>query len=227
MAKRFIIYVLVVTIVSLTYADDENNSQDGDSFASLAQDFLSSLNDGDAVRNVIDAGMNAIKSAVVDEGVKVLGRSKEAKRFVKTGLDVAKALQSLTDEDSAEAGCQFQCPSNDRGVPGHPYRRPDHVPASNGCGSYGIKFESADFPGITPCCNVHDRCYDECGNARKDCDETFQTCLEKACRASAVPGNAAVSSGECIAIKNVLILAVVSAGCDAYLQAQKNACVCV
>ena len=37
MAKRFIIYVLVVTIVSLTYADDENNSQDGDSFASLAQ----------------------------------------------------------------------------------------------------------------------------------------------------------------------------------------------
>ena len=82
---------------------------------------MSQLSDGDAVKNMVDAGMNAIKSAVVDEGVKVLKRSDEAKRYVKTGLDLAKALDSLAsmgEEDSAETKCLFQCPVNARGVEG-------------------------------------------------------------------------------------------------------------
>ena len=67
---------------------------------------------------MLDAGMNAVKSAVVNEGVNTLRRSKEARKYVKKGLDVAKALQSLTEEDPVEASCQFQCPLNVQGVPG-------------------------------------------------------------------------------------------------------------
>ena len=82
---------------------------------------MSTFGDGDVVRNLVDAGMAAIQSAVVNEGAEILKKNEKAKRYVKTGLNVMKALDSvvaLTDEDPEQTTCRFQCPTNDRGVQG-------------------------------------------------------------------------------------------------------------
>jgi len=181
---------------------------------------MSTFGDGDVVRNLVDAGMAAIQSAVVNEGAEILKKNEKAKRYVKTGLNVMKALDSvvsLNDEDPEQTTCRFQCPTNDRGVQGRAFRRLDHSPSSNGCGSYGFRFEDANFPAVTSCCHAHDLCYDECGSAKDDCDADFRRCLESVCGASS----------DCDAIKDGLLFAVVSFGCDAFLNAQTNACVCV
>jgi len=229
------LWLVLIHLCSLSVGSGGGDESRKGGIVSFAQDFMSTLGDSDAVQNVINAGMNAIKSAVVDEGVKLVKESGEAKRLLKTGLDVANAINSMAsmtdDADDAESDCLFHCPANARGTPGRAFRRLDHVPTENGCGSYGFRFEDAAFPGFTTCCNIHDRCYDECGNAKKDCDSQFQACLRVECSELDVggmsPSQAKGKAKECNAIKDGLVLAVISFGCDAFLDAQKNACVCV
>jgi secretory phospholipase A2 len=72
-----------------------------------------------------------------------------------------------------------------------PLQKPNHVPSANGCGSYNISipFDKLEAPEFTECCNVHDLCYEECYKTQKDCDNSFNTCLNAHCDAWAIENN--------------------------------------
>ncbi|KAI5628783.1 group XIIA secretory phospholipase A2 precursor, partial [Silurus asotus] len=65
-----------------------------------------------------------------------------------------------------------------------PIPRPHYkLSPPNGCGSplFGFHFDIG-IPSMTKCCNQHDRCYDTCGQEKRDCDDQFHVCLETICR---------------------------------------------
>ncbi|QDT57272.1 tRNA(Glu)-specific nuclease WapA precursor [Caulifigura coniformis] len=55
----------------------------------------------------------------------------------------------------------------------------------NGCGAAGSFFDPVpDRPlrnDFTPCCNLHDICYCQCGIAKEACDEMFFNCMRQVC----------------------------------------------
>lgn len=124
---------------------------------------------------------------------------------------------------------------------------PGHVPNVNGCGSYNITldFEAIGAPEFTQCCNVHDVCYEECGNTQVGCDNSFQGCLMGQCDkwAAEFDWNALKKLSKsinshliiyfiylykkgCYGAAKVMYWAVSGLGCPAYLSSQENACYC-
>ncbi|KAK3554549.1 hypothetical protein QTP70_025502 [Hemibagrus guttatus] len=75
--------------------------------------------------------------------------------------------------------CQFKCNDGYKPIARPHYK---HSPP-NGCGSplFGFHFDIG-IPSMTKCCNLHDRCYDTCGQEKRDCDDQFHVCLETICR---------------------------------------------
>ncbi|XP_066934200.1 group XIIA secretory phospholipase A2-like [Clytia hemisphaerica] len=122
-------------------------------------------------------------------------------------------------------GCVFRCPK------GSPKRNPGHKPTSNGCGSYGVKFDTSQYPGFEGCCNTHDECYDTCNNEREDCDKQFQECLKDSCLFHTVKGGVEKKLSrkklkDCEGIADVMYAGTLGLGCGSYLEAQRNACLC-
>lgn len=111
----------------------------------------------------------------------------------------------------AKEGCVFQCKNPEQ----KPYPQPSHVANSNGCGSLGISFEF-DFD-FEPCCHFHDLCYDTCSNPMSGCDEIFLHCMNQRCE----------NNGDCLEMAQKVFEATTLLGCKSYLDAQKDACVCM
>jgi len=109
--------------------------------------------------------------------------------------------------------CTYECPKGKTKIP-----NPDHKPVSNGCGSYGISLVTDEK--FTPCCDVHDICYDTCGNSREKCDSAFKKCLQETCKSSTNPS-------QCKQTADTVIMGTSMFGCGAYQESQKKACICV
>ncbi|XP_036430737.1 group XIIA secretory phospholipase A2 isoform X2 [Colossoma macropomum] len=75
--------------------------------------------------------------------------------------------------------CHYKCSDGYKPVPRPGYKQSP----PNGCGSplFGFQFDFG-IPSMTKCCNLHDHCYDTCGQEKHDCDKQFQGCLETICR---------------------------------------------
>lgn len=152
----------------------------------------------------------------VSSGVQKLGQ--QVKNF-------EDFLDATVDED-----CYFECP------PGQvAKKRPGHKPESNGCGAYGLEqFITADMlpvTGFVDCCDVHDFCYETCGNDKDECDLKFKKCLYRKCSAMKEEGGSAalkhkLSVVGCKASAKILYTGTTAVGCKPYLDAQQSACIC-
>ncbi|MDP2435599.1 MAG: hypothetical protein Q8P67_07640 [archaeon] len=118
--------------------------------------------------------------------------------------------------------CQFQCPDG-----GTPVARKEHLPSTNGCGTFGIKV-GTEFH-FEPCCDDHDLCYDTCGRGKAQhkqrCDERFGTCMLRYCQDSF--GSSAERLKSCTGAANLFKMGTVGFGCGAYLTSQQSACQCL
>ncbi|CAH1795251.1 unnamed protein product [Owenia fusiformis] len=112
--------------------------------------------------------------------------------------------------------CKFECPNGETPVPNK-----GHVPTSNGCGSFGIQFDTSAIPKMVECCDKHDHCYDTCNKLRSDCDKKFQKCLLNKCeKLKSKEQKACKSTAQLMSSGSAAL------GCESYLQSQKNACLC-
>jgi len=155
------------------------------------------------------------------------GYLRSATPYLKEGLQMAQRAEQWVDSVIAEE-CLYTC-KNNRHVP---VAKPGHVASSNGCGSAAsgifdhtetslIKVER----GFTKCCNRHDLCYDTCNSDKDLCDIEFKKCLYSVCRSDS--NKLSFIDGKTCKLKaKLFFVTVIGVGCQAYLDAQANACVC-
>uniref|UniRef100_A0AAR2IJP0 Group XIIA secretory phospholipase A2 n=1 Tax=Pygocentrus nattereri TaxID=42514 RepID=A0AAR2IJP0_PYGNA len=119
--------------------------------------------------------------------------------------------------------CQYKCSDGYKPVPRPGYK----LSPPNGCGSplFGFQFDFG-IPAMTKCCNLHDRCYDKCGQEKHDCDERFQVCLETICRNVQMTLGLDQSVQACESAVTLLFDAVMHLGCKPYLDSQRASCIC-
>ncbi|KAI5625212.1 group XIIA secretory phospholipase A2 precursor [Silurus asotus] len=119
--------------------------------------------------------------------------------------------------------CQFQCSDGYKPIPRPHYK----LSPPNGCGSplFGFHFDIG-IPSMTKCCNQHDRCYDTCGQEKRDCDDQFHVCLETICRNVQTTLGLDQSVQACDSAVTLLFDAVMHLGCKPYLDSQRAACIC-
>jgi hypothetical protein len=130
-------------------------------------------------------------------------------------LQLREAKKTRKNPESCE---EFKCPKS-----GHIARhREGFLPESNGCGSYGLKIHSQWH---TPCCDVHDKCYGTCGKSRNDCDSEFKKCMARQCKKYDAK-KAKKQREDCEGQAQMFFTGTRSLVCQAYLDSQKEACVC-
>jgi len=132
--------------------------------------------------------------------------------------DLAKMFAMMSGGDE----CKLTCPKSIE-----PTANPKHKPSSNGCGSFGFKFDVSKFPGFTSCCDAHDMCYDTCNNKRNDCDEDFKECLNNSCHMEGIKEKHHKKLHEaCGQTADMMHSGTVGLGCAAFKESQRNACLC-
>ncbi|XP_070545465.1 group XIIA secretory phospholipase A2-like [Ptychodera flava] len=132
-------------------------------------------------------------------------------------------LEGLLDAfESVTTKCVYKCPNGAKPKP-----NPHHVPSYNGCGTMGLELVTEGLPEMTKCCNKHDICYDTCGVDRIKCDEDFNKCLHKMCKKYKSERNMTKRQMEgCKTTAELMSAGTLGLGCQAFLDAQKEACSC-
>merc|ERR1712150_186266 len=134
---------------------------------------------------------------------------------------VGEALGELVDSiGTLDKTCKFKCENGNKPKP-----RVGHKPSSNGCGSYGFQFDTAELPMMTTCCDDHDRCYDTCNSNKERCDEVFSKCLKQMCDQMEYGFSAEDYEG-CKATTELIHTGTEMLGCKAFRTAQETACDC-
>eukprot|EP00794_Sanderia_malayensis_P016617 gene16617-18307_t len=132
--------------------------------------------------------------------------------------DLGKILAAL----GGDSECSFKCPRGQK-----PLANPKHTPTSNGCGSMGLQLDTSDMPGMRECCDVHDKCYDTCNNYKIQCDEEFRSCLSNVCLFDGLSNRKSKAKmKECQGSADMMYATTSSLGCAAYMESQRNACLC-
>ncbi|XP_038060242.1 group XIIA secretory phospholipase A2-like [Patiria miniata] len=137
---------------------------------------------------------------------------------------VAKAAKLLSGDIDfgEEEDCEFVCKNG-----ATPRKKIGYVPEDNGCGAYGLKVDLSKLPQMEQCCTSHDRCYGQCGMEKETCDLRFSQCLEKVCnRLLKTMGLTDEESEGCMMTVQLMYMTVLELGCQAYLDAQRQACIC-
>ena len=146
--------------------------------------------------------------------------------MISDGLKAVKKFEEFVD-NTIEEDCYYECPRGQT-LAG---ARSEHVKTSNGCGSLDIIFDDSENSLIhveaefSECCNVHDECYDTCGEDEDLCDLSFRKCLYRVCRKD--EHKRFLDNKKCKLKAKLFYMAVVGVGCQPYKLAQKNACHCV
>lgn len=134
---------------------------------------------------------------------------------------LGQAIDGLVDMAEGKSfECVYKCENGKKAKP-----NPDHVPKSNGCGSFGIEFDTGNLPLMTACCDTHDYCYDTCNRGKEECDKGFQQCLLNMCSKMIDDLNKEEQEG-CQATAEIMYRGTIALGCTPYKKAQKNACDC-
>ncbi|CAC5409284.1 PLA2G [Mytilus coruscus] len=132
-----------------------------------------------------------------------------------------EAIDGLADlAEGKTIECKYKCRN---GVKAKPH--PNHKPTSNGCGSFGIEFDTGNLPQMTECCDTHDICYDTCNTDKEKCDKDFRQCLMKMCDKLGDDLNKEEAEG-CEATAEIMYRGTLALGCTPFKKAQKNACLC-
>lgn len=96
-------------------------------------------------------------------------------------------------------------------------------PTINGCGPEFIPPSVVKYFNVFQfkhCCDAHDACYGKCGSSRRDCDDTFNSCLEKSCTTEK-------DAKLCKSVAEMYYYAVRVAGCfAAFVPTQEKLCQC-
>jgi len=146
--------------------------------------------------------------------------------MITDGLKAVKKFEEFVD-NTIEEDCYFECPKGQTLL--GPMK--EHFQTSNGCGSLDVIFDDSENSLIhvekefSSCCNVHDECYDTCGEDKDLCDLTFRKCLYSVCRKD--EHKQFLDNKKCKLKAKLFYIAVVGVGCTPYKNAQKNACECV
>jgi secretory phospholipase A2 len=141
----------------------------------------------------------------------------------KAGTENEETLGSAVEMLAEMFGgdCKYTCKNGNK-----PVQEPGHTPSSNGCGSYGIKVDVDDVPGMEDCCHKHDYCYDTCNSERVKCDKKFKACLQETCKKAQSSKSKKVSDKDCRTAADLLYSASAALGCEPFLKAQEKACTC-
>ncbi|XP_069123094.1 group XIIA secretory phospholipase A2-like [Argopecten irradians] len=140
--------------------------------------------------------------------------------FMSSFGSMVDSLAGAFDEFNKE--CTFTCPKSKQVIK----PRTDHVPTSNGCGSYGMALNTEKLPKMTKCCDSHDICYDTCNSNKESCDRNFKQCLENMCHDMADSLSHEEFEG-CEATAELMYQGTAVLGCNSFKEAQQNACECV
>ncbi|KAK7111601.1 hypothetical protein V1264_011207 [Littorina saxatilis] len=131
-----------------------------------------------------------------------------------------EAMATVFDYVGDRKGCFYECSNG-----AEPVAKRNHIPKSNGCGSFGIQLDTTHVPGIGKCCDKHDICYDTCNHQKEDCDKEFQACLMKICNAMKTHVSKDVYNG-CKSTADIMYVGTMALGCKPYRDSQKDACTC-
>lgn len=145
--------------------------------------------------------------------------------YLKQGLKMVQKVEAFVDNTIGE-DCQFVC-DNPQFVP-----RPNqnHKPTTNGCGSLDFLFDDSEESVIhvekefSSCCDTHDFCYDTCGQDKDDCDLKFKRCLYSSCKSKK---HEFFDAKKCRLKAKLFLMAVLGIGCQSFIDAQRQACICV
>ena len=175
----------------------------------------SSLVSGDAYFETLYEMMVEAKESLKEVAVSV-------NKGLKTVAQTVKFVETFIDS-TVEEDCIFKCTKNRI-----PVSNINHMPQSNGCGSFGMFFEKEDLPRseMVDCCNDHDLCYDTCGSDKEDCDRKFKRCLYSTCDVNKQQQDI-FNEKKCKGGAKLLYTATMALGCTAYKEAQGQACLCV
>ncbi|XP_019635440.1 PREDICTED: group XIIA secretory phospholipase A2-like [Branchiostoma belcheri] len=135
------------------------------------------------------------------------------------GLESLENLFGVVEE-AGDLECGYVCKNGKK-----PRKNPQHVPRSNGCGSFGLQMDTTSLPAMTRCCDKHDICYDTCGKNRQDCDDKFKSCLDKMCENLSTTLSKDQYEG-CQMTSQLMYAGTTSLGCKSFKDAQKRACIC-
>ncbi|VDI36723.1 secretory phospholipase A2 [Mytilus galloprovincialis] len=114
-----------------------------------------------------------------------------------------EAIDGLADlAEGKTIECKYKCRNGIKAIP-----HPDHTPTSNGCGSFGIEFDTGNLPQMTDCC------------------DDFRQCLLVMCGKLGDDLNKEEAEG-CEATAEIMYRGTLALGCSPYKKAQKNACLC-
>jgi len=131
-------------------------------------------------------------------------------------LAKTKTTTKKPPRNSPKSDCAFQCP------PGKKITfNPLHTPSSNGCGTNVIKIKTdIDF---TPCCNIHDICYDTCDPklTKSVCDNNFKDCMYTMCKELATD-----LKQKCTTHADIFSATTGILGCSSFTSSRQNACLC-
>ncbi|XP_045036452.1 group XIIA secretory phospholipase A2 [Daphnia magna] len=151
------------------------------------------------------------------------------KSYLHTGLDglakLAKTIEVVEQfvDATIDEDCEpFMCPKGFvREV------NPLHKPESNGCGSFGYRWNEEKLPlkELEECCHTHDFCYDDCGADKDLCDLHFKKCLYKVC-SSREEDLSMLFMKACKGTAKLMYTGTLALGCKAYQDAQSKACHC-
>ncbi|CAG5135604.1 unnamed protein product [Candidula unifasciata] len=134
---------------------------------------------------------------------------------------VQDAVGNIQDYVGEQSGCRYTCPNGSK-----PKRRKNHIPSTNGCGSFGFQLEKyISVKELTSCCDEHDICYDTCNNSKETCDNAFKICLEKLCQSIRKAVKKDVYE-VCVSTADMMYAGTVALGCKPYKDCQKKACTC-
>jgi len=123
-------------------------------------------------------------------------------------------VQALFGAGQSDCDASKICTNGRVAVP-----RAGYEAKSNGCGSYGVNIDTGF--NFTPCCDKHDECYGICGTAKSTCDKAFDKCLKKVCKQQTASAKAS-----CESTASLFSLGTTALGCNAFLDAQREACEC-
>lgn len=188
---------------------------------SFDDDFFKSLEklDIDSKLREIDKAINSIDD---DDSHRdfVPGSKKHDTKANKEETTLGDAVEMFADLFGNE--CIYKCKNGNQPKPKVGYKV-----SSNGCGSYGIKVDVDEIPGMEDCCHAHDHCYDTCNAQRTTCDKNFKQCLQNTCvKLKSSKAKKKVSDKDCRTAADLLYSATAALGCDPFLKSQENACSC-
>lgn len=109
-------------------------------------------------------------------------------------------------------------------------QRPGYQASQNGCGAPGGEWvpdtDLLQRISFTPCCTIHDHCYQICQADRLNCDGQLTACMARLCADNIPLDLAILHLAACFSQADIYGLAVMAVAGPGFNDAQRQACQC-